>query len=375
MKLLDLFKPAWQQDEDWEKALKAVSKIKNQRKLAKIVKKIPYWDARKEAVEKMDNRHQTLFADIAKNDTFSGVREIAVEKMDNRHQTLFADIAKNDTYDYVRKIAVEKLNNRHQTLFADIAKNDEDILVRFTAIKKLDKNYQTLIQDVLIDLLLKKSSNHLLPIHMRIEAIDMLDNPHSIIQDVYLQDIQKQHIGKITNQVLLAVIAKKHVSSNYEAVKNLTDQALLANVAKNAEDIDVRLKAIEELNNYHQELFANIAKNDEIYILPGLSGHSYYYKEGRTALEKLTDQALLADVAKNAKALEIRVEAAQKLTNNVIAQEVYADVAKNGKGANLSRLRAIRELTDKNVLAGIAKNDEDNDVRETAAEQLTNINK
>jgi hypothetical protein len=45
------------------------------------------------------------------------------------------------------------------------------------------------------------------------------------------------------------------------------------------------------------------------------------------AVKKLTDQNLLVDVAKNGKHEDARIEAADRLKDKSIAQEVYADIA------------------------------------------------
>ena len=69
-----------------------------------------------------------------------------------------------------------------------------------------------------------------------------------------------------------------------EAVEKLTDQNLLAEIAKSDKDSVVRIIAVEKLTD--QNLLAEIAKNDKDFDVR------------RGAVEKLTDQNLLAEVTR-----------------------------------------------------------------------------
>jgi hypothetical protein len=75
-----------------------------------------------------------------------------------------------------------------------------------------------------------------------------------------------------------------------------------------------RRAAIKEISG--QALLAEIAKNDS------------NENVRRAAVEKLTDQAQLAEVAKNAGDSYVRRAAAGKLADHAFAQPEYADVAK-----------------------------------------------
>ncbi|MCL2632358.1 MAG: hypothetical protein FWD45_04665 [Coriobacteriia bacterium] len=90
----------------------------------------------------------------------------------------------------------------------------------------------------------------------------------------------------------------------------------------------------------------------------------------RAALEKLTDQSLLADVARNTYGREVRLAAAKKLTDLELAQEVFADLAKM-IGISDIQLAAIEQLTDQATLAEVANSISRRDVRISAAEKLS----
>jgi len=84
------------------------------------------------------------------------------------------------------------------------------------------------------------------------------------------------------------------------------------------------------------------------------------------AVNKLTDQNKLADIAKNDIDYYVRWTAVEKLTD----QNVLADIAKNDDEIYVCKA-AIEKLTDQNVLADIAKNAAESDVRKAAVEKLT----
>ena len=139
------------------------------------------------------------------------------------------------------------------------------------------------------------------------------------------------------------------------AVRKLTDQNVLADIAKNEKYSDVRKAAVEQLTD--QIELATIAKNDiDIYIR-------------KAAVEKLTDQNVLADVAKNDTDSTVRKAAVEKLTD----QNVLADVAKNDTDS-VVRKAALEKLIDRDLLADVAKNGKYSDVCIAAAHRLVNHN-
>ncbi|MDR2533728.1 MAG: HEAT repeat domain-containing protein [Tannerellaceae bacterium] len=125
---------------DGFKADKAVGRINNQEKLARIaVEARSYW-AREAAVEKLTAEdHQTLLAHIATTDQHWFVRELAIEKLTPAdYQPLLAEIATKDCDKHVRRAAVEKLvAEENQSLLVEIATKDKDPWVCETALKQL----------------------------------------------------------------------------------------------------------------------------------------------------------------------------------------------------------------------------------------------
>jgi glyceraldehyde-3-phosphate dehydrogenase/erythrose-4-phosphate dehydrogenase len=113
----------------------------------------------------------------------------------------------------------------------------------------------------------------------------------------------------------------------------------------------MRIAAIEKLTD--QALLADFAKNDSA---NGVR---------MVAIGKLTDHALRADFAKNDSADDIRMAAVRCLADQIL----LADVAKNSTYSDV-RIAAIGNLTDQALLADFAKNDSADDVRMAAEQRL-----
>ena len=137
----------------------------------------------------------------------------------------------------------------------------------------------------------------------------------------------------------------------HPAVQKLADQALLAKIAVQDQDSEVRLAAVEKLTD--QAVLVKIAVED---------------KESdvrRTAVEKLTDQAVLAKIAVEDKGIFVRRAAVEKLTG----QAVLAKIAVQDQDSEV-RLAAVEKLTDQTLLTKIAVEDKNSIVRSAAVEKL-----
>ncbi len=83
------------------------------------------------------------------------------------------------------------------------------------------------------------------------------------------------------------------------------------------------------------------------------------------AIEKLTDQKIIGDVAKNDGHADVRIAAVEKLTD----QKILEDIAKNDVWGFV-RYAAAKKMTDQKPLEDIAKNYWDKDVRKAAVFSL-----
>jgi len=152
--------------------------------------------------------------------------------------------------------------------------------------------------------------------------------------EIALNDID---IALINDQFELTRVAQeaRRWEAGYVAAKVLVDQPTLADVAKHGKHAIVRLIAVE----------------------------------------KLTDQNVLTDIAINDEYPAIRVAVADRLTDQRLAQEVYADVAKlvYHKFWNNIGIYAVKKLTNRILLADVAKNGKYDEIRKVACEKIGHI--
>jgi hypothetical protein len=136
------------------------------------------------------------------------------------------------------------------------------------------------------------------------------------------------------------------------AVSRLTDQTLLAKIAKNDKDSVVRKTA----ENRKEALLAEIARNNSDCMA------------AKAAVEMLTDQTLLAEIAKKVHFDEVRYIAVRRL----LGEAILADLAKNDKDRVVRRV-AVENMgsTNQRLLAEISQNDNDGYVRQAAFQKLT----
>jgi len=226
-------------------------------------------------------------------------RKAAIVKLDeNQHQGLFANIAKYDVNKHVCVAAANKLTD--QVLLADVVKKAKDNQVRKIILNKLDKQHQELFAQ----------------------------------------------IAKTDSDKLVRIIS----------CEKLSDQMLLADLAKNAKDTEIRQIAIEKMNEWHQILYCEIAKD-----------YASDDSLREAAMRKLTNQDLILEIAKNAK-YGLRHLAIEKL-DRLQHQTLFSEIAKNDRDEKV-RKSAIKKLSDQSLLADIAQNDASVDIRKTAFEFL-----
>jgi hypothetical protein len=202
--------------------------------------------------------------------------------------------------------------------------------------------------------------------------------------------IARVALERIEDPSLLADVAKNARDGHVclDALERISDQALLVDIAKHAECYSAREKAVSKLDDQYQELFADLARNDthahvritamrsldeqhQEFFADRARNDSYRAARVTAVEEKLTDQSLLADLAKNSLHEEVRLAAIKKLTGQ--HQELFADVVKNDS-ARENRVAALKKLTDANLLKEVARNilarDVRNDLWEGVREQV-----
>lgn len=249
--------------------------------------------------------------------------------------------------------AVAKITDQNKLV--RIATEAPHFMARKAAIVKLDeKKYQALFANIAkYDInwrVCLAAANKLMVQEFLADVVKKAKD--NSVRRVILNKLDKQH------QELFAQIAKNDGDKSVRtiATDRLSDQMLLADIAKNAKDTDIRQAAIEKMNEWHQILYIEIVRdlraNDSL---------------REAAMKKLTNQDLILEIAKNVK-YGLRHIAVEKL-NELQHQTLFADIAKNDKNENV-RKAAIKKLTDQTLLADLAKNDESADIRMAAIENL-----
>ena len=91
-------------------------------------------------------------------------------------------------------------------------------------------------------------------------------------------------------------------------------------------------------------------------------------------VHKLTDQSLLAEIARKGQNADARITAAGKQADRELAQSVYAEIVRTADECDVRR-DAVTMLTDQSVLAEVAQNDPDGFIRLRASQKLHRDNK
>ena len=202
------------------------------------------------------------------------------------------------------------------------------------------------------------------------------------LDTIYLIDegkTKKEFLELITNQDVLAYIAKNNDDSSVRivATEKITDQSALIDIAKNDDDSSVRKVATEKITD--QSALIDLAKNDDDLsvrivatekitdpaVLAYVAKNDEFYLVRKVAIKKITDPAVLAYIAKNDDEKEIRSFA----VSNIIDQKALIDIAKNNDDSSV-RIVATEKIMDQSVLIDIVKNDESWSVRQRAKSRL-----
>jgi len=167
----------------------------------------------------------------------------------------------------------------------------------------------------------------------------------------------KTTVAEATSLVdFLQVANKKSAEESIAVVKPLNNQEDLAIIAKHgAVDPSAVIEAVEKMSD--QNLLGDVAKT--ITMEAAI----------KVILEKLTDQNVLADIAKNAFHYFTRMSAIRKLTDQ---DALLADIVKNDKNDSV-RMAATENLNNQDILTDVAKNDNVEYVRGAAKQRLEKL--
>ncbi|MBR6802794.1 MAG: hypothetical protein IKM62_03105 [Kiritimatiellae bacterium] len=257
--------------EDEEIRMEALKHLEDKAELAKIARSCHDDEVRKYTVRFLVEDQQVL-AEIAKADSDSLVRQGAVEKLTD--QKVLAEIAKNAD-SVILSVVIEKLTD--QKALADVAKSDKGDF-RKKAVEKLRD------QQVIGDVAMNAKSDGI-----REFAANKLDDSHPIKQKYYAEELKNYGGFLFTG------------SPVYDDIAKLTDQKLLADVAKNAKCYDVCMLVVEKV--VEQDLLFDVAMNSNL------------YKTAEIAASKLKEQKQIIEVLKKSKQRDARLAVVNKVTD------------------------------------------------------------
>ena len=177
--------------------------------------------------------------------------------------------------------------------------------------------------------------------------------------------VRQRAVLKLTDQALLARIAKEDDVDwvRASAVSTLRDQALLADVAAYARDDYVRRRAVEKLTD--QAVLARLVEE-------------LYFVVSENLMDRITDETTLARIALESQGDQVRERAVERLTEQsvlvrpapLLPIRLLAQIALEDESPSV-RAAAVKKLTDQTLLTKIATEDEDWRVRIAAVRRLT----
>ena len=279
------------------------------------------------------------------------VRRSAVEKLTD--QAMLENIAKNDNDFRVYEQAIQKVSN--QRVLADIAISSNDSNKGYCASLAITK------QELLADVVKRSKCEEAL-----IEVVKKLEDKALLAETAKNSEyfrVRAEAVMKLDDQALLSYIAENDIDDypRREAIKKVADQDVLFRIAVSNNDDSTRNAATGRLTD--QNRLAEIAKNDA------------YYGVRLTAVrnENMQDQTILEYIVKNDIKGQVRMAAADKLADATIAQMGY-DYAAQHDDEWIIRQKAVEKVTNQDVIADILKNETNSSVRVIAIGQLADKN-
>lgn len=319
------------------------------------------------AVEKLGD--QQVLYQIAIKDSSYELSKMAVERLVN--QQILSQVATESRWNEVKELAIERISDQ-KALYQLVSLPEPtttDSAIRFgkLAMKKL--NDQELLSKVALD--------DAISVKMREEAINKLNN-QVMLKQIAMSELDPFILGllaeKLSDQKTLVSLEKRLAETSYphdkrysalyarcRAIEKILDQSMLAEWARHHE-WSIRLAAMNNLTN--QTVLVNIVNTDE----------NESVREA--AIKNLTDQNILVKVAKcDDEDVHVRAAATEKVTD----QKVLFELAKSIPHGRLIMdplaiaKAAIKNLTDQGILAKLARHSESSGVRSAAEKRLSEL--
>jgi len=365
---MGLFKPAWQKG-NTDKALRIIDKAKGYGILVRISNEAVDSHVRLAAQMKLADVYviQTsnyitrntvmatitepqAFVDIARRCDDRGTRQKALGQLMDKNDII--DVVMYTSYTDVCVTAIGRITDQAELL--DIINKAYSSDAKIQAILRITD------QTALISI----AQDNRLHVEVRRYALDKITD-QNIVADIAKRDSNRDMriiaVARVKDEALLYEISlyNKHIENIYvriEAVKRIRNQEWLADIAKNDCGIHVRLEAVKNLEK--QDVLFDIYRNDE----------DSHVREA--TIPRITRPDSLAFIACNHHEIKICREAVLRINpKHALAQDAFAKVAKQAKQEKIRQL-AVSKLSDSNLLSDILKTETSEEIRRIALKMI-----
>jgi hypothetical protein len=155
---------------------------------------------------------------------------------------------------------------------------------------------------------------------------------------------------------VLDIFRSRHKSSDFktrmQAVKEITDQAILEEIALHDSHYKVRKMAVHKLKD--QDILKEIARNDSRSAVRA------------AAVSRITDQPFLVGIARDDPEPKVALSAIKKIKDSSALYEIV----KKGKSINV-QIQVLSKISDIEILSDIVKTTEDKRLKKAADKRLS----
>lgn len=207
---------------------------------------------------------------------------------------------------------------------------------------------------------------------IRLKAVEKLDD-QNILTEIAINDekapVREKALNKISDKEtfnrLLVKEKEEYLQVKYALKDDVTDERVLAEIVKRMriQHDDKREAILDKIQN--QEILADISKNARIAEKHEFNAFPGKRQTGLLALNRITDEKILEDIALTAENTEIRNIAVLRLKD----EEILYHIGLNDEDYKI-RENAMEKISDEKLLCEIAKNNADEGIRRNAVEKV-----
>ncbi|HNX15218.1 MAG TPA: hypothetical protein PK854_08735 [Oscillospiraceae bacterium] len=335
--IMGLFKPTWESS-DREKALRAIDKLTDPKQLEQAALTAPN----------------------------AAVREAAVNKITD--PVALAKAVQNDKNEAVSNTALSRLNDTK--MLAALVLSGKNGIIQSFALEKISD--QEVLRDIVLVLSADPKRNNGMYDRTWINALEKITDQKALAQiavnaksdRIKLDTACKLTDTALAERVLLSLTRSELIQLRFDAAGQLTD-------AKAAQRVYYDVLSDKSKSDWHER--ALIQLSDQSLLIESAKTVTDLKIRLKIA-EKISDekvaQPIFAEIAQSGADGCTRLRAAERMTDKETAQAVYISVAKSDKRYE-SRVNAVQKITDQPVLAELAKTDNELKVQKAAVERIT----